>query len=146
MPPHRNTFFAALSALLICLATPQSLFANGGDDLIARINISIQERIIGAAKGDRINFSFTRHDLKAMNVRKGTNRADQIARIAARYVSQLVQGTPTTSWDHLLGKGLRHDWCSECRGGTTVLAVTTTNGTKTDGYHQNHICSDSARA
>lgn len=128
MTLHRNTLFYALSILLICLTTPQPLFANGGDDPIAHIDILIQENIVNATKGDRVRASFTRRDLKEVNVRKGTNRPDQIARISARYVSQLATGAPSTSWGHVLGKGLRHDWCTTCRGGTTVLTAKTTEG------------------
>lgn len=132
MALHRNTFFTALSILLICLTAPQSLFANGGDDPIARIDIFVQEETIKATKGERISASFTLRDLKEVNVRKGMRKPDRIAIIAARYVNQLAKGAaPSTGWKHVLRKGLRHDWCIDCRGGTTVLNAKTIEGRTT---------------
>lgn len=131
MPLHRNTLFAALSILLMCLTAPLPLFANGGDDPISSIEIVIKETGIRTTKGQHISVSFTRRDLKEVNVRKGRERAYQIAMIAERYVTQLAKGTPTTSWGHVLVKGLLHDWCNDCRGGTTVLKARTTDGSTT---------------
>lgn len=95
------------------LASPLTVFAQGGDDPIEGIDIIIKE---DPSQASFRPISLSGGQLKKYNSMKASGRAVYLSKFVSEKMNKITDGAnPEGGWQKLLHSSLASEWCGPCK-------------------------------